>query len=128
VALIFLRDEDFVPYLLIPFGVFGLLTILSLGGVAVTTNTIQSVPNSTDGQASIDIVNDTIQLANVPNEIVDTFQTALNQQTQEICEQYGEQTCQITKNVADLYKDTQELQDWINKGNKLIDFVESHKV
>jgi len=128
VALIFLRDEDFAPYLLIPFGVFGLLTIFSLSGVAVTTNIIQSVPNSTDGQASIDLVNDTIQLANVGNEITETFQTALNQQTEEVCRQYDEQICQTTKNMIEMYKDTQELQDWINKGNKLIDFVETHKV
>jgi len=128
VALIFLRDEYFAPYLLIPFGVFGLFTILSLGGVAITADIIESVPNSTDGQASIDLVNDTLKLANVGNEITETFQTALNQQTEDICKQYDEQVCQMTKNVIDFYKDTQELQDWINKGNKLINFVETHNV
>ncbi len=110
-TLIFLRDEDFAPCLLIPFGVFGLLTILSLGGVAVITNIIQSVPNSTGGQASINLVNDTIQLANVGNEIAETFPTALNQQTQERCNKYDEQVCQMTKDVMDFCKDTQELQD-----------------
>lgn len=34
VALIIFRDEDFLPYLLIPFGVFALLTALSLGTAA----------------------------------------------------------------------------------------------
>ena len=127
VALIIFRDEDFLPYLLIPFGVFTLLTALSLGGVAITTDIINSVPNSTDGKASIDLVNDTIQIANIPNEISETLQTALNQQTEEICKQYDEQVCQMTKNIVNTYEDTQELQDWINKGNKLIDFVETHK-
>lgn len=128
VALIIFRDEDFLPYLLIPFGVFTLLTALSLGGVAITTDVINSIPNSSDGKASIGLVNDIIQIANVPNEIFETFQTALNQQTEEICKQYDEQTCQMTKNIVNTYKDTQELQDWINKGNKLIDFVEKRKV
>ena len=126
-ALIFLRDEDFALYLLIPFGIFGLLTILSLGGVAVTTNIIQSVPNSTDGQASIDLVNDTVKLANVGTEITETLQTALNQQTDEICKQYDVQVCQTTKMVVENYRDSQELIGWIDKGNKLIDFVEAHK-
>ncbi|MBI2452283.1 hypothetical protein HYV50_04385 [Candidatus Pacearchaeota archaeon] len=128
VALIIFRDEDFLPYLLIPLGVFALLTALSLGGVAITTDIINSVPNSSDGKASIDLVNDTIQIANVPNEIFETFQTALNQQIEEVCKQYDEQTCQMTKNIVKTYEDTQELQDWINKGNKLIDFVEKHKL
>lgn len=127
-ALIIFRDEDFSLYLLIPFGVFALLTALSLGGVAITTNIIESVPNSSDGKASIDLVNDTIQIANLPNEISETFKTAIDQQTEEICKQYDEQICQMTKNVIKTYENTQELQDWISKGNKLIDFVESHKV
>lgn len=128
IALIIFRDEDFLPYLLIPFGVFVLLTALSLGGVALTTNVINSVPNSSDGKASIDLVNDTIQIVNLPNELSETFTIALNQQTEEICKQYDDQICQMTKNIVNTYEDTQELQDWINKGNKLIDFVESHKI
>lgn len=121
VALIIFRDEDFLLYLLIPFGVFALLTALSLGGVAITTNIINSVPNSTDGKASIDLVNDTIQIVNLPNEILD-------QQIEEICKSNDEQVCQMTKNTVEMYKDTQELSDWINKGGKLIDFVEKHKI
>lgn len=127
VALIIFRDEDFLPYILIPFGIFALLAALSLGGVAITTDIINSVPNSPDGRASIDLVNDTIKVANIPNEISETFQTILDEQIADICNQYDEQTCQMTKNTVKIYEDTQELQDWVNKGNKLIDFVEKRK-
>ncbi len=127
VALIIFREEEFLPYLLIPFGVFALLTALSIGGVAITTNIINSVPNSPDGKASIDLVNDTMKIAKIPGEISETLQTVLNQQTEEICKQFDKQVCQMTKDVVNTYKNTQELQSWINKGNKLIDFVETHK-
>jgi hypothetical protein len=125
--MIFVKWDDEPEIFAIIAGISLVVFIFSVIGANVTGNFIQQIPATDEGRASLQAWDDLWFVIGIPTYVQETFKTALNQQTEEICKQYDEQICQMTKSIVNTYEDTQELQDWINKGNKLIDFVETHK-
>ena len=124
---IFVKWDDEPEIFMILGGISLVIFIFSIIGANVTGNFIQQIPATDEGRASLQAWDDLWFVIGIPTYIQETFKTALNQQIEEICKQYDEEVCQMTKNIVNTYEDTQELQDWIDKGNKLIDFVEKHK-
>ncbi len=127
IIFIFIRWDDEPEIFAILAGIAFIVFIFSVIGANITGNFIQQIPATDEGRASLQAWDDLWFVIGIPTYVQETFKTALNQQTEEICKQYDEQICQTTKNIVNTYENTQELQDWINKGNKLIDFVETHK-
>jgi len=125
--MIYINRDDEPGLFSILTGVSVLIFLISIIGANITGSLIQNIPATEEGRSSLEAWDDVWFLIGIPTYIQETFQTALNQQTEEICKQYDAQVCQITKSVVKNYKDSQELIDWIDKGNKLIDFVEAHK-
>jgi len=125
--MIYINRDDEPGLFSILTGVSVLFFIICIAGANITGSLIQEIPTTDEGRASLEAWNDVWFLIGIPTYVQETLQTALNQQTEEICKQYDAQVCQLTKTVVNNYKDSQELTDWIDKGNKLIDFVEAHK-
>jgi hypothetical protein len=112
-----------------PFMVVGLVCIfvfvISMAGASTTANFIQSIPQTQEGKASLQTWNDVWFLVGIPEYVQGELDRALEQQLNNICLQYDENTCASAKSILSTYKGTQELQDWMDKGKTLYDFVES---
>lgn len=127
IIFIFVRWDDEPEIFAVLAGISFIVFIFSVIWANITGNFIQQIPATDEGRASLQAWGNLWFVIGIPTYVQETFKTALNQQTEEICKQYDEQICQTTKKIVNTYENTQELRDWINKGNKLIDFVETHK-
>ncbi len=108
--------------------VYLILLVISLislvvfgGGWAITSNIIEEVPKTTGGKEQIKMYED---IVSIPSEVTETLDLALQQQVDELCKTYTG-SCDSIKMVVKTEQDLMELQDWINKGRKIGDFVKS---
>lgn len=125
--LIFIRWEDDPEIWSVLFVIFLFLFLISMAGAKVTGDLIKEIPQTEEGRASLEAWSDVWFVIGIPTYLVGTFEEVINQQLEDICQQYKQDVCDSSKEIVDMYQNTQELKGWINKGNKLIDFVNNKK-
>jgi predicted PurR-regulated permease PerM len=116
----FLWYQESESSMAIGFAVSLLILFISISGWIITSNIINEVTNSPEGQEQIELYNTVI---GIPGVVYTTFDNALIQQIEELCKTTDQNTCNLMKTTVKTTEDLNKITNMINQGKSYADII-----